>query len=341
MTTRPLLPDIQGLLVIPGLRIQAANAISSSLTWGFPAITAFIGLMQALERRLGESVPITFDGVGVICHGHEVQASSDGFVHRFHLTRNPPKSDGTLAAIVEAGRIHLDITLVFGVNGDAVSADDAANDAVARRVADTIAQMRVAGGSVVPALPGHPTARRRPELRVLGSDAAERAQRFRRWCYRWLPGFALVSRDDFLQQRLAALQALDADATTLDAWLDASCRTFRAERQSVTHPDTGVSTETLEWNSSSAPGGIVPIPVGYGALSKLYAPGKVLRTRDPSVSTRFVESVYSLGQWVSPHRIHDARDLLWYSRYHPETSLYRCYNDYRSRPDTNPASETP
>ena len=42
----------KALLVLPRLRIQNANAISSPLTWGFPAITAFTGLMTALKRRL-------------------------------------------------------------------------------------------------------------------------------------------------------------------------------------------------------------------------------------------------------------------------------------------------
>jgi CRISPR-associated protein Csy2 len=110
MTTLPSLPEIQGLLVVPGLRIQGANAISSTLTWGFPAITAFTGLMQALERRLGGIAPLIFDGVGVICHRHEAQVTSGGFTRAFHLTRNPVNSKGETSAIVEAGRIHLDIT---------------------------------------------------------------------------------------------------------------------------------------------------------------------------------------------------------------------------------------
>ena len=42
----------KALLVLPRLRVQNANAISSPMTWGFPAITAFTGLMTALERRL-------------------------------------------------------------------------------------------------------------------------------------------------------------------------------------------------------------------------------------------------------------------------------------------------
>ena len=35
----------QALLVLPRLRVQNANAISSPLTHGFPSVTAFTGLM--------------------------------------------------------------------------------------------------------------------------------------------------------------------------------------------------------------------------------------------------------------------------------------------------------
>ena len=55
------------VLVLPRLRVQNANAISSPMTWGFPSITAFIGMMHALARRLPDS-GLEFRGVGVICH---------------------------------------------------------------------------------------------------------------------------------------------------------------------------------------------------------------------------------------------------------------------------------
>ena len=38
----------RALLLVPHLQVQNANAISSPMTWGFPSITAFVGLMAAL-----------------------------------------------------------------------------------------------------------------------------------------------------------------------------------------------------------------------------------------------------------------------------------------------------
>lgn len=321
-------PYASALLVLPHLRIQNANAISSPLTWGFPSMTAFIGLTHALERRLADAVQLEFLSVGVICHQFQAQASRTGYTHTFHLTRNPVNEKGDTAAIVEEGRIHLDVTLVFGVAGADTHGRDPAHLAeVARRVADAVAGMRVAGGSVMPALPGQRRQRTAPELVPLPSDGGDTST-FRRLCRQWLPGFALVSRDDLLSSHHATLRQQRPEASLLDAWLDAARLTYRAEQISTTDPATGQTTTAVEWQSHRQPGWIVPIPVGYGALGELHDPGTVARARDPSVPFRFVESLYSLGQWVSPHRLRHPNDLLWFSDADPDTGLYRCLNRF-------------
>lgn len=322
--------NIDGLLVVPHLRIQNANAISSPLTWGFPSMTAFLGLMHALERRLSGSMPLGLKSVGVICHDFEAQATRGGYTHAFHLTRNPADKTGSTAAIVEEGRIHLDITLVFGLEfyeGFPIS-DSSPQAQLAQAIADTLAGMRVAGGSVVPAIPGQRAGRTSPQLIVLGGEPQERDRLFRRARRHWLPGFALVSRDDLLAQRLAHLQKVQPEASTLDAWLDLTRLNYHAKRTVKTDPKTGTEIETVEWTAKRSPGWIVPIPVGYGALSDLHPPGTVANARDQSTPFRFVESLYSVGQWISPHRLRDARDLLWYGHSDPGAGLYRCTNDY-------------
>ena len=125
----------QAILVLPHLRIQNANAIASPLTHGFPSITAFMGVMWALERKLAQAgVPLRLQGVGVVCHHHQEQVTQ-GYVRNFNLTRNPVDKDGSTAAIVEEGRIHLDLTLVLDVEIEARQAGDAERQALADRVA--------------------------------------------------------------------------------------------------------------------------------------------------------------------------------------------------------------
>lgn len=82
--------DVKNLLVLPRLRVQNANAISRPMTWGFPAMSAFVGMMHALERKLvAADIQVSLDRVGVVCHGVEAQATEGGYTRAFHLTRNP------------------------------------------------------------------------------------------------------------------------------------------------------------------------------------------------------------------------------------------------------------
>ena len=339
MPSDPVFPAHAAVLVLPHIRVQNANAISSPMTWGFPAITAFTGLMTALERRLGRDAGIAFYGVGVICHGFEAQVTSAGYTRAFHLTRNPVLADGSTAGIVEEGRVHLDVTLVFEVQLTDAHRGDAERTALVERVAHQLAGMRLAGGSVMPALPGPARRPSRPTLDLLPDEGQgdERRKQFRRLARRCLPGFALVSRDDLLQTRLAELRASDPAATTLDAWLDLSRWTLRATQRPSKAGDD--SPPQVEWASDPRTGWTVPIPVGFAALSDVHAPGSVGGARDMATPFRFVETVWSMGQWISPHRLKSLGDLVWSTHHEPDHptrhGLYRCRNHYT--PDPTPA----
>lgn len=317
---------IDALLVLPRLRIQNANAISSPLTWGFPSMTAFIGLMQAVERKLPADFGWGFVSAGVVCHDFQAQATRGGFTHGFHLTRNPVDKDGSTAAIVEEGRIHLEVTLVFGVQFlEGFAPGDAAREQrMAAAVGELVAGMRVAGGSVMPLLRRLPAGQLAPQLLRFDYSAEEQARHFRAVRRRWLPGFALVARDDLLAEHLAALRQDQPGTSALDAWLDLSRLNYRA----TIHPATGQGAEQVEWTAQRPPGWIVPIPVGYGALSDLHAAGTVAGARDRETPLRFVESLYSVGQWVSPHRLKAPTDLLWHAHHDPDSGLYRCVNTF-------------
>lgn len=320
-------PSFDHLLVLPWLRVQNANAISSPLTHGFPSITAFLGLMWALERKTrAQGLDLSFKAVGAVCHDHEEQVADAGFVKKFRLTRNPVDKDGSTAAIVEEGRIHLDISLLFAVSSKRWQREPEVQDAEVAAVADLVAGLRVAGGSVISRQQNSP--RYRPYLIDLTGNDDNRSTVFRRARYRLLPGFALVARDDLLDSRLAELQQEDASKSRLDAWLSLSRVNWRY------HP-AKQEDDKGEWrNDRQGRGWIVPIPVGYGALGKPQPPGRVANARDATTPFRFVESLYSIAEWISPHRLTQPEQLLWYVDSRPDEDIYRCRNDYRSVYDT-------
>ena len=326
-------PSFGHLVVLPHLRVQNANAISSPLTHGFPSMTAFLGLMWALQRKAqAAGLGIRFKAVGVVCHDHQEQATRGGFVRTFHLSRNPVGKDGGSAALVEEGRIHLELSLVFAADCPGWNQDDARDQDLAA-LADLLAGMRIAGGSVLPA--SQPWRHRnRPWRLDLTGTEQDRSAAFRKARMRLLPGFALVGRDDVLDQRLRELQKGNPDASRLEAWLSLARINWRWS------PPEG--SDKGGWhNDRTGRGWIVPIPVGYGALGALQLPGSVANARDPTTPFRFVESLYSAGEWLSPHRLAEAEQLLWYADTHVESGLYRCRNDHVRPADDARLDESP
>lgn len=312
-------PRFNHLLVLPHRRIQNANAISSPLTHGFPSVTAFLGLMWALERKARTAgIALEFNAVGVICHSHQEQVTDGGFVQTFRLSRNPIDKDGSTAAIVEEGRIHLELSLVLGIYAE--SWDEAAQQADTTRIVDLLDSMRIAGGTLVP--PERPWLRRyRPwVIDQTGADE-DRLSEFRKKRMRLLPGSTLVSRDELIDQRLSALQKEQPDPTRLDAWLSLA----RINRRY----HAGDEGAKGEWKHDRAGlGWIVPIPIGYGALGEVHPAGSVANARDSTTPFRFVESLYSVGEWIGPHRLQAPQQLLWYAHSDSDAGLYRACNDY-------------
>ena len=111
----------EAVLLLPRLRVQNANAISSPLTWGFPPPSAFTGFAHALQRRLnGQGLDLRFGSVGMACHQFEPQTFQPPgrYTQVFNLTRNPLDKDGNTQAIVEEGRTHMEVSLLITVSGD-------------------------------------------------------------------------------------------------------------------------------------------------------------------------------------------------------------------------------
>lgn len=314
-------PRFEHLLVLPHLRVQNANAVSSPLTHGFPSMTAFLGAMWALERKTRTAgLEMTFKAVGVVCHEYQEQVTDGGFVKAFRLTRNPIDKDGGTAAIVEEGHIHLDLSLVFAIRSERWNREPHSREADIAAVAGWLTGMRIAGGTLLP--PSLPRRHLyRPWTIDLTGTEDDRQAEFRKARMRLLPGFALVSREERLEERLHAMQSEDPTATRLDAWLSLS--RINWGYQEVEGNGKG------EWvNDRRGQGWIVPIPVGYGALGELYPPGSVANARDATTPFRFVESLYSIGEWISPHRLQSPQQFLWYADSQPDDGLYRCRNDY-------------
>jgi len=324
--------DAKALILLPRLQVQNANAISGPLTWGFPSPTAFAGFVHALQRRLADELTQGFGGVGIVCHNFDPQVTRPAgkYTHVFNLSRNPLcidsdrkkiKKNGGIESpsFVEEGRAHMEVSLLITLH-DSLLSD--VQDYFAQQVMEVAHSLRLAGGTILPQRSGK---RYEAELIPLAHSQIERDEAFRKLRRRLLPGFALVQREDRLTEHLQSLRETQADANALDALLDLSRLNYEPDMPNPEKPD---DPEAKQWGIRKHAGWLVPVPVGYAAISPLYPAGEVRNARDNETPFAFVENLYSLGEWVSPHRITSLQQLLWQQEADVEKGLYLCRNRY-------------
>lgn len=272
-------------LLIRQLEVHAANAISSPLTFGFPAITAFAGFAHALQRQFNRrhgDGSLTVHGVGIISHQFTMLDHVDGYNRTLQLTGNPLNKDGGRASFVEEGRCHMNVSLVLPFEGLS------GGEADLSRLQDIVfAKMKLAGGDLL----------KRPKIEFISDD--------RRSIRRLMPGYALMDRRDLMLESM----------NNGDDALTALHRHLAVEHRSTTNED-GTTTWTA---SRHQPGWIVPIATGFAALTP---PEKALNARDPDTPHRFAESVVTLGEFKLVSRIERLADLVW--RYQTHDDLYVC-----------------
>jgi CRISPR-associated protein Csy2 len=324
------------IAILKHLKVQNANAISSPLTWGFPAVSSILGFGHALERKLNANrdyKELKFGGLGIVCHSFtpQIYCSHSNSDAVFCLTRNPLAKDGSTPSLVEEGRCHMDISLIIELYDENFNFDHAERK---KQLGDdiflNIQDLRISGGTILPD-------KRMPFIIIEEclSTREEKNKLIKQNLRKLLPGFALISRSDLLAERTAELRSLNPEATALDALLEFSSLNFKPANSTPddTHLEESkteknhLRKDETEWSIRTKQGWIVPIPVGYAAISAQYEPGTVLNARDNINPFQFVECIYSLGQWLSLHRINSLDTICWHYQYDEPSGIYHCVND--------------
>lgn len=307
------------------LQVQNANCIAG-LTYGFPAITHFMGYIHALSRKLQKSHQLSLEGCAVICHQHQIHAyQPKGYgEYVFAQTRNPLTRTGTVAPIMEEGKMHFTVSLVARCEG-MVSGGDEGIAQFEQELAELCLTQKLAGGIINTLKSVHmDSGDSEGELRALN-------QRMRR---RLLPGFVLLDQSAYLEKHWRNCQENAPEMSLFDAWLDFVSLRYKAEPQLA--KDEVLSDKTkADWKHvpKPEPGYLVPLMTGYKAISELHEAGTLSDTRDSGTPFRFVEAVYGLGEWKSPHRLQTIDDALWF--YQQKDDWYLCSNEASTTDDTD------
>lgn len=295
------------LILLRRVKVENANAIAG-ITYGFPAITHFLGFTHALSRRLSETQGLQLDGCAVVSHGHQIHAHTSGRDYQFALTRNPLTREGKTASFNEEGRMHMTVSLLLECHGEIDNGEYGQRD-LAHYLQQLCPTLRLAGGIITGI----------QEISVMDTPTTEREMRRLQW--KMMPGFVLCDRSAWLEDHHQALLAENPQATLLDAWLDFSALKLQAEM-----PEEGEIAEgdPAAWQHvpKPHPGYLVPLMTGYQRISELYAPGVVANARDAQTPFAFTEAVYGTGEWRGIHRIKSLEEIFW--RYRTTETGYYC-----------------
>lgn len=283
------------MLLIPKIEIHNANALSSPYTIGFPAMTAWLGGIHALERNLkimGYS-EICFKSMAVICHRIVLQTykGNGDYVYSIVATGNPLDKNGDRPSFIEEARCHLNVSLVIECENLGIINYDEFLQAVHHLAKG---KLKLASGDIL-----NCTA---PELIEVDDETSSR-----KLLRRLMPGHCLIERRDLM------IQAMEEGKDCIDALLEY----IKVNHRSEINDDGAV-----EWSSSRKENGwIVPIATGFHGITDL---GKAENQRDPEVPHRFAESIVTLGEFVMPYRITDLDNMLWHYHVDLNNNLYLC-----------------
>lgn len=295
-----------GYLLLDKIEIINANAVSSPLTYGFPAITGFTGAIHALSRKLSqldELSDFALDGVLIACYEYQVQSYRDTPFSDFSFvqTRNPLLKTGKTAPIIEEGRCHLVVSLLVGVyHADAIGySTETAQNLLCQTIKQLAQQQRFAGGSVSSLKEVAFFSHNERDINKIKSNLR--------------PAFVLMDAHQELMDITQELQEQDPNKTTLDALIETA--TLHHNPPNDTHDS---------WHTTSVKTGrgwLVPMPVGFLGISPLFDAQALKNSRNNQYPSQYVEAVYGLGKWKFVNFI-EPQQALWFQRYDPQASLY-------------------
>lgn len=199
-------------LLIERIKVQNANA-AAGFTWGFPAITHFLGFSHNLNRKLKTNTNlgnITLNGCVVIAHEQHIHTYKDGSRNRFSQYKTAQYlglkfEKGILKdpAINEEAKMNMTASLLMPVEGYL----GGQQETLKAFINNACQVQRLAGGTILSI--------ENIELIDLADVGQLRATR-----RKLLPGFILQDRSDYLAKHFSNLKADNPKAELLDAWFD-------------------------------------------------------------------------------------------------------------------------
>lgn len=167
------------------IRVCSANAMSSSYTVGFPAITAWLGGVRAIERKL-KTDGIKFTGVAIVSNDFEMQTHKHQRENHAHIkgvlfTPDVENGKPKPASFIHQATCHVIVSLLIETEG---IDNKAQADALGYEIKELLLQNPLAGGTVTQV----------EAVEFLDDDENERSI-----LRKLMPGYLIIERRDLLK----------------------------------------------------------------------------------------------------------------------------------------------
>ncbi len=299
---------MSNILLIPHIEIQNANALSSPYTIGFPAMTAWLGAVHALQRKLNAAgfENLVFSSAAVACHRFDLQThkGQGDYIASIIGTGNPLDKTGSRPSFIEEARCHLTVSLVIEYDGLGwISPDD-----FILAIAQQLHTLKLASGDILRFAT--------PEMLTINEE-----KELSKLTRKLMPSHLLIERRELMQQAMAESENPDAISALLDY--------LTVHHNSEEKDGEKAREKIVEWKKAKrkTTGWIVPIATGFHGISDL---GQAQHQRDPDTPHRFAESIVTLGEFIMPYRIKKLADMLWHTHADLENNLYLCQQNTHS-----------
>ena len=139
-------------LVLSRIKVQNANCIAG-FTWGFPAVTHFLGFTHAIQRKLSKDYDLSFNGCAIVTHDYQLRVYKPNPRANFEFiqSKNPPvltKHKTSSPPIIEEGKMNLTTSIIIEVSKELIATDEKLK-AFKQSVLDLCLKSRLAGGSIL------------------------------------------------------------------------------------------------------------------------------------------------------------------------------------------------
>ena len=311
-------------ILLEKIKVEDANCIAG-FTYGFPAITGFLGFTHVLSRKFNAEFGIEIMGCAIFSHDFTLHTNEQYDV-RFIQSKRPPVTlqgqkyraeANKTPPIIEEGKMDLTVSLLLQCK-QVLSGVDEQKNLYEKSLKKWVYQARLAGGSI-------------PNIKNI-SFWTEDSSNLAKLKRKLLPSFVLLDVTPALEKNVEQSKINYPSSDLFDLWTDF----FAYKAESKIDEDL----KTVQWVRKDKPnprGWFVPLMIGFKGISPLYAGQDVEHHRDPQYPFRFVESVHSIGEWRSTHRIQNLSDLIW--TYHIEDEWYLCQQNQQFKSDIEPIEQ--